>query len=89
MRLSNAIYKAFFYVIRRCDVSIEDQTSGKYFKSTLNFVRRAQNIDDLIRGFQMFANERYHKPRCQARHGKLTGKVTRFYKWAKKITKAA
>ena len=86
MRLSNAIYKAFFFVIRRCDVPLKDQTSGQYFKTTLNFVKKASKIDDLVKGFQMFASERYSKPRCRGRYRKLTGKVTRYYKWAKKIT---
>lgn len=85
-RISNAIYKSFFYVIRRCDVSLEDQTSGKYFKKTLEFVANGEVIDDLIKGFNMFTKERYSKPRCLARQRKLSGKVTRYLKWSKKIT---
>ena len=35
----------------------------------------------------LFANERFDEPRCQRRRAKLVGKVTRFLKWTKKITK--
>ena len=52
-RLKNAIWKSFYFVVRRCDVPIEDQTSGKFFKTTYQFVKRSKQIDDLIKGFRI------------------------------------
>ena len=52
-RLKNAIWKSFYFVVRRCDVSLADQTSGKFFKTTYQFVKRSKQIDDLIKGFRI------------------------------------
>ena len=87
-RTKNAINKAFFGIVRRCDVSIQSQTSGNKFRGTLFQLKRATGLQDLDQLFNVFLEEKYDQPRCQARQRKLSNKTSRFLKWAMKQTTA-
>ena len=51
-------------------------------------LERAKGLGDVINRFKDFLNEKFDQKRCRARQAKLSGKVTRFLRWAQTQTTA-
>ena len=87
-RVKNAIRKSFFEIVRRCEVPLKAQKDGKKFRATYMQLERAKGLGDVIKRFKDFLNEKFDQRRCRARQAKLSGKVTRFLRWAQTQTTA-
>ena len=87
-RVKNAIRKSFFEIVRRCEVPLKAQKDGKKFRTTYMQLERAKGLGDVIKRFKDFLNEKFDQKRCRARQAKLSGKVTRFLRWAQTQTTA-
>lgn len=63
VRIKSTIKKTFVFVRGPCDVSLEDQTSGKLFLETTSKVQKCEKLGELKALFSEFASERFQKVR--------------------------
>ena len=67
VRIKSTIKKTFVFVKGPCDVSLEEQTSGKLFLETTTKVQKCEKLGELKGLFAEFAGERFQKVKMSSK----------------------